>query len=302
MIERARHVPLRLVPWDPSDIAIAIEEIVVDTLGHFDNERFWPAHPLDDSRESGNSSVYLGANGVIWALDYLYRAGATKSRYEFSPILSQLLERTRVEMQSFGEYAKHGSLLYGDLGTALVMMRLEPTREIADVIHARVDANMDLPVRELMWGLPGSMLACLHMAEMTDEARWRTTFEAQAKRLLDDLKEISGVPIWTQDLYGAQRQYLGPVQGFAGNMIPLIRGWSWLTEAQCARITDVARRTLSAHAHRSDLGISWRAAVDGKNLYCQHCHGAPGIVTTFADAPFTSPELEELLIGGGKLT
>jgi len=115
------------------------------------------------------------------------------------------------------------------------------------------------------------------------------------------LKEISGVPIWTQDLYGTQRQYLGPVHGFAGNMIPLIRGWSWLTEDQRARITDLARRTLSAHAHRSDLGVSWRAAVDGKNLYCQHCHGAPGIVTTFADAPFTSPELEELLIGGGKL-
>src|SRR5215467_10811531 len=97
MIERARHVPLRLVPWDPSEIAIAIEEIVVDTLGHFDIEGFWPAHPLDDSRKSGNSSVYLGASGVIWALDYLHRSGATTSRYEFSPILSQLLERTRVE-------------------------------------------------------------------------------------------------------------------------------------------------------------------------------------------------------------
>jgi hypothetical protein len=40
MIERARQVPLRLVPWDPSDIATAIEEIVVDTLSHFDNEEF----------------------------------------------------------------------------------------------------------------------------------------------------------------------------------------------------------------------------------------------------------------------
>ena len=199
MIERARHVPLRLVPWDPSDIATAIEEIVVDTLGHFDNEGFWPAHPLDDLRKSGNSSVYLGASGVIWALDYLHRAGATKSRHDFSPVLSQLLERTRVEMRSFGDYAKHGSLLFGDLGTALVMMRLEPTGAIADIVHARVNANMELPVRELMWGLPGSMLACIHMAEMTDEARWRTAFEAQAKRLLDDLKETAGAPIWTQD-------------------------------------------------------------------------------------------------------
>jgi hypothetical protein len=56
MIERARHVPLRLVPWDSSDIATAIEEIVVDTLGQFDSEMFWPAHPLDDSRKSGKGA------------------------------------------------------------------------------------------------------------------------------------------------------------------------------------------------------------------------------------------------------
>jgi len=302
MIERARHVPLRPVPWDPSDIATAIEEIVLDALGHFDNEGFWPAHPLDELRRGGNSSVYLGASGVIWALDYLWRAGATKSHRDFRPVLSQLLERTGLEMQSFGDYAKHGSLLCGDLGTALVIMRLAPTLAIADIVHARVTANMELPVRELMWGLPGSMLACIHMAEMADAARWRGTFEAQAKRLLDDLQDTTGSPIWTQDLYGTQRQYLGPVHGFAGNMIPLIRGWHWLTEVQRARVADVAQRTIGAHAHLSDLGISWRAAVDGRNLYCQHCHGAPGMVTTFADAPFTSPEFEELLIGGGKLT
>jgi hypothetical protein len=173
MIERARHVPLRPVPWDPSDIATAIEEIVLDALGHFDNEGFWPAHPLDELRKGGNSSVYLGASGVIWALDYLWRAGATKSHRDFRPVLSQLLEQTRLEMQSFGDYAKHGSLLCGDLGTALVIMRLAPTLAIADIVHARVTANMELPVRELMWGLPGSMLACIHMAEMADAARWR---------------------------------------------------------------------------------------------------------------------------------
>jgi hypothetical protein len=302
MIERARHVPLRPVPWDPNDIATAIEEIVVDALGHFDNEEFWPAHPLDELRKGGNSSVYLGASGVIWALDYLWRAGATKSHRDFRPVLSQLLERTRLEMQSFGDYAKHGSLLFGDLGTALVIMRLAPAPAIAEIVHARVTANTELPVRELMWGLPGSMLACVHMAGMAEAARWRGAFVAQAKRLLDDLQDTNGSPIWTQDLYGAQRQYLGPVHGFAGNMIPLIRGWHWLTEVQRARVADVAQRTVGAHAHHSELGISWRAAVDGRNLYCQHCHGAPGMVTTFADAPFTSPEFEELLIRGGNLT
>jgi hypothetical protein len=103
----------------------------------------------------------------------------------------------------FGDYAKHGSLLFGDLGTALVIMRLAPSLAVAEIVHARVNANMELPVRELMWGLPGSMLACIHMAEMADAARWRGTFEAQAKRLLDDLQDTTGSPIWTQDLYGA---------------------------------------------------------------------------------------------------
>ena len=36
-------------------------------------------------------------------------------------------------------------------------------------------------------------------------------------------------------------------------------------------------------------------------MLCQYCHGAPGMVTTFADAPFSTPELEALLLGGGEL-
>jgi hypothetical protein len=85
-------------------------------------------------------------------------------------------------------------------------------------------------------------------------------------------------------------------------MIPLMRGWNWLPENQRKRITDAVQRTLSGNACRSDLDTSWRAAVGHDKPLCQHCHGAPGMVTTFADAPFTSPELEELLIGGGKFS
>ena len=43
------------------------------------------------------------------------------------------------------------------------------------------------------------------------------------------------------------------------------------------------------------------AYVSGVNA-CQYCHGAPGMVATFADAPFSSPELEELLVKGGTFT
>ena len=302
MIEQSRHVPLRSVPWDPDTAAEAINEIVTDALAQFDGERFWAAHPLEDGLKDGHSSIYFGAAGVMWALDYLSREGATKARFDFRPSLSRLLESTRAEMETYEP--ENGSLLLGDLGTALLIMRLAPQPAIADIVYARTSANTQLPVRELMWGLPGSMLACISMAEMTGETRWRMVFEAQAARLLADLQETDDGPIWIQALYGRRRKFLGPVHGYAGNMIPLMRGWEWLTEGQRARIVDAMPRTLSRNAWRTDAGTSWHAVIQHEKppWLCQHCHGAPGIVTTFADAPFTSPELEKLLLEGGKFT
>ena len=43
----------------------------------FDPDTFWPGHPSDDGVRDGNPSFYTGAAGVIWALDYLHRIGAT---------------------------------------------------------------------------------------------------------------------------------------------------------------------------------------------------------------------------------
>jgi hypothetical protein len=157
-------------------------------------------------------------------------------------------------------------------------------------------------LRELMWGTPGSMIACVHMEAMTNEPRWQALFAAQAERLLDGLEETDDGLLWTQDLYGDHLSYLGPVHGYAGNMIALMRGWAWLTGEQRALIAKAVPRTLAATAWRSELGASWQAIrADGKRppSLCQHCHGAPGMVTAFADAPFTAPELEDVLREGG---
>ena len=104
MNEQSRHVQLRPLPWDPAAAAQAIDEIIADTLAHFGGERFWPAHPMDDNVEDGNSSIYVGAAGIIWALEYLRRVGANKTSFDFRPYLTQLLEKTRAEMQSYGSY------------------------------------------------------------------------------------------------------------------------------------------------------------------------------------------------------
>jgi hypothetical protein len=69
MFDMVRHVPLRAVAWVAGDAQAAIDEIVADALAQFDQARFWPAHPQDDGARDGETSIYFGAAGVIWALD-----------------------------------------------------------------------------------------------------------------------------------------------------------------------------------------------------------------------------------------
>jgi hypothetical protein len=322
LIDQARHVPLRALKWDATDATKAMEEIITDALERFSPERFWPAHPMDDGCADGNSSIYFGAAGVIWGLEYLTRAVAPDAGADFRPVSRWLLKKTWEEMEHFGDYAQTGSLLFGDLGTALLLMRLTPEQVIADHVYARASANLQLPVRELMWGLPGSMLACLSMDQIArnkdkdkkndenkdqfgdqgrPDPRWRALFEAQAERLLAELQDTAAGPIWIQDLYGRKQIYLGPVHGYAGNMVPLMRGWDWLTESQKARVAAAVPLTLSENARREDGQATWPPVVTEAPppWPCQHCHGAAGMVTAFADAPFTSPELETLLLEGG---
>jgi hypothetical protein len=100
-------------------------------------------------------------------------------------------------------------------------------------------------------------------------------------------------------------RFLGPVHGYAGNVIALLRGWEWLTDDQRARTADIVPRTLTANVWRSELGATWPAVAgerDKAPTLCQYCHGAPGMVTALADAPFSPPELEELLREGGTFT
>ncbi len=306
MIILGRHRALTHDPWSELAVRAAIDQIAADAIAHFHPDTFWLGHPSDDGVEDGNTSFYIGAAGVIWALHYLHRIGATSVAEDFRPVLPKLLERTITDFESNSppDYAKHGSLLFGDMGTALVAMRLAPTPILADLVHTRAEANSELPIRELMWGMPGSMLAAIHMAEMTQEPRWRSLFKMQAARLLADLEDTPQGPLWTQDLYGVSDRWLGSVHGFAGNVIPLLRGWGWLTPTQQAHVAEVVPKTLAANAWQSEAGTTWGASSKREKspTLCQHCHGAPGMVTTFADAPFATAEFDALLLDAGRFT
>ena len=154
-----------------------------------------------------------------------------------------------------------------------------------------------------MWGLAGSMLACIHMNTLTDQPQWKAAFEVQAARLFRELRETEKGPLWDQDLYGTIEPWLGPVHGFAGNMVPLIHGWEWLDGAQRARLMEAIPRTLRQNAWSAGGGANWlgRVRSEGPPKLCQHCHGAPGMVTTFADLPLKAPDVDALLAQGAEL-
>ncbi len=213
MIAVGRHRALAGDAWNEAAVRAVIDEIAADAVAQFGSDTFWPAHPSDDGVGYGNPSFYTGAAGVIWELYYLHRVGAVGVAEDFRPVLPRLLERTIAEFENSSPagYHKHGSLLIGDMGAALPAMRLAPTSSMADLVHGRALANMGLPIRELMWGMPGSMLAAIHMAGMTGEPRWRGLFEMQAARLLGALEDTPQGQLWTQDLYGENDRWLGPV-------------------------------------------------------------------------------------------
>jgi hypothetical protein len=308
MFEPARHGSVEGPPWDAGVARTAIGEIVEDTLARFDPDGFWPAHPLDDPAAEGerpppvSTFLYHGATGAIWALEHLHRRGAAAAARDFAPALERLLATNRAEYAA-GPYPDHGSLLMGDIGVLLLTLRLEPSPAVADALYRRCEGNLGLPVLELMWGLPGSMLAARFAAAMTGEARWRDLYRAQAARLLADLADSCFGPIWTQHLYGRTLRMLGAVHGFAGNMAPLLVGWDWLDEALRRRTAEAVEVTLAATAVEAPEGVNWHAEArrDVLPALVQHCHGAPGMVNVFADAPWESLALDRLLARAGEL-
>src|SRR5262245_50977724 len=113
MIDATRHVPLVSLSWDTAEAQRAFDEVVEDACAAWDQARFWSAHPQDDGAKDGDTSLYLGAAGVIWAIDHLARTGATRHHRAFATLLDRLVEAARQHRAALGDYGLHGSLHFG---------------------------------------------------------------------------------------------------------------------------------------------------------------------------------------------
>ena len=306
MYEEARHEQLSETDWDEERVHAAIDRIVRDTHTRFDPQKLWPMHPLDQFRDDYTKPfkmLYFGAAGVIWALDYLDRIGATKIEHDYSSSMTLFAQTNRRDLNLISPDTF--SYLMGDVGILLVQWRLGPSDALADEIFRAVEANIRNPAREFMWGAPGTMLAALFIYDLTQDERWKEVYVRNVRQILSEWEKNAehDCYVWTQDLYGRSSKYLGAVHGFAANIFSVIKGWNLLDASTRSLVQSRASETLERTARVDNAYANWPAGLGGTGMLVQHCHGAPGMITCLADLPSGSnPRFDHLLEQGGELT
>jgi hypothetical protein len=242
----------------------------------------------------------------VWALNHLRRIGAIVDHPDFQEGIPELREANRAQIEG-GRWRGHGAdgLLIGDAGLLLVAGRLAGLNTVADQLGAAVDNSQDNPVREFMFGSPGTATLSLALFEETGDDIWASRFRRDIRVLWDLLEtcESADCLIWEQNLQGHKATHLGAVHGFAGNAFPALRGRHLLPENEQKQWLDCIARTLRATAVREGELINWPQSV-GKHrpgrtaMLMQHCHGAPGIVNTMATFPGSA--IDDLLTAAGE--
>jgi lantibiotic modifying enzyme len=299
-----RFDPLTDDVWDETRVRNAIGEIVADADRAFDPAELWPAHEWDSWGASlPLKSFYVGAAGVVWALDALRRRGYAESRIDLPAAARLSLDLWRetpdyIEGLELPPRARAG-LFGGESGLLLVAWRLAPSAELADQLLTRVRENVDSDVNEVMWGTPGTMLAALAMSEWTGEERWAEAWRGSAEALWSH-RDPDG--LWTHRLYGHVARSLGPAHGVVGNVLALLRGGELLAPDRHEELQTGTNELLARMARVEDGLANWPMS-EGRDLVgeegeirLQWCCGAPGIV-----ASAVSYLDEGLLLAGAEL-
>jgi Lanthionine synthetase C-like protein len=295
--------PLTDQAWDEGRVRSAIDAIVADVDDALRGPKLmWRAHEWDGWHgTSPMKNLYVGATGVLWALDELRRRGHAETQLDLADLAVRTLELFRARPDFLKGWKlpvpKESSLFNGETGILLVAWRLAPGNERADDLYARVRANVDNEAEEVMWGTPGTLIATRAMLDWTGDRRWRDAWHESADALWAR-RDDEG--LWTQRLYGQEFRSLTPPHGLVGNVQALL---PLLAEKRRDELERDTAAVLARTAVLEDELANWPPRVgrellgpDGE-IRVQWCAGAPGIVIATADYLD-----EELLLAGAELT
>src|SRR5262249_24279269 len=202
--------PLSRTAWDERLIRDAIAEIVADVDAAFRPELLWPAEEWDGwESPKPLKTLYVGAAGVVHALDVLRRRGHAETALDLPGVACRALEAWRespgvLTSIPFPE-PRNPALFMGETGIALVLWRLDPDPEIADDLVRLVHAHLATPLTEIRGGPPGALLAARAMQAWTEEERW-----AEAAREAEEVARGLAPP-----------DTLTPFHGLVGNALVL---------------------------------------------------------------------------------
>jgi lantibiotic modifying enzyme len=296
LFDLSDHVSRTASRWDERRARLAVEEILGEARAAFEPGRFWPRSERDElgrvsDRDRG---LWIGAAGVLWALDHLGAGVGEQSVYA-----------------SYLEQPDHpGSigLMNGETGVLLVSWKLDPTREKEERLLEFVTLNRASPDNELFDGVPGTMLAALHLYEATGEESWRGAWLQCAEQLWELFRPDPelGCRIWVQNRRGRLIRSVGAGHGFASNAHSLLRGRDLLGESWTTEVEHEVASTAAALALCEVGLVNWPTAADSYwagdfPTRVQWCHGAPGLVTSLATLP-RDERTDELLAAAGELT
>jgi hypothetical protein len=213
-------------PWDETRVRTAIRAIVADTDQAFDAERLWPAGEWESWKTPlPLTSLYVGASGVVWALDALRRRGLAETSLDLAAAALRTLEAWREQPDFMRDIElpaqKESAFLTGESGPLFVACRLAPSRELSDDLFAHVRENVDNEAIEIMWGAPGTMLAARAMLDWNGDERWADAWRESADAVWRS-REPDG--LWTKRLDGHTNRGLGPPHGVVGNVLALLGG------------------------------------------------------------------------------
>jgi hypothetical protein len=290
--------PLTDEPWDERRVRDAIRDIVADTDAAYGGDALWPADEWDGwGAALPLKNLYVGAAGVVWALDVLQKRGHAETRLDLADAAARTLAAWRREPDFVSGYElpsrPQSALFGGETGILAVAWRLAPNAEIADDLLARIRENIGNEANEMMWGVAGTMHAARAMADLTGEERWREAWRESADALWA-ARDPDG--LWTQRLWGMTYRSLGAPHA-------LLRGGDLLAVDRREALTRETNDVLARTAVVEDGLANWPTA-EGRGLVgqddvirVQWCGGAPGMVISAADYLE-----EELLLAAAELT